>query len=45
MEKSSYITEVLKNITKDFYLDNLINKDFQKFTDFLEDKKTKLNSE
>jgi len=45
LEKNSYVTEVLKSIEKDFYLENLQNNDFQKFSDFLEAKKRELNSD
>ena len=45
VEKSSYVTEVLKSITKDFYSENLMNNDFQKFSDFLDSKKIELNSD
>jgi hypothetical protein len=45
VEKSPYVTEVLKNIEKDFYSENLKNIDFQKFSDFLEAKKVELNSD
>ena len=44
VEKSVYVTEVLKNIEKDFYSQNLYNSEFSKFSDFLDAKKTQLST-